>query len=281
MKARNLNIAIVFLSSLFLSSACAAWERSPTGVSVEIVDDYGQIFRAFDVTRSGETAIRRAYLEAVRGKRYGIRVRNHTGERVGIVLAVDGRNIISGAQSNLRRHEPMYVLNPWQSAVYDGWRTSDTRVHRFFFTDADGSYAGALGDKTAMGVIALAVYAEKPRARPEQRYEKRSGGYGGRNSAPSAAREDSAKSSADEAAEPGTGFGEDIHSQVIRVAFEPAHRPFAKHFMKYEWRETLVRMGFIGVTRPANRFWPDTWGHVSAPGYAPYPPGYSPPTGRW
>jgi len=277
---RYFSASLTFIFAALMSSSCAAWSPDPTAISVEIIDDHGQIFRQFEVTRSGEPATRRAYVEAMRGKRYGIRLRNHTGQRVGLVLAVDGRNIISGEQSNLQRHEPMYVLDPWQSATYDGWRTSDTRVHRFFFTETDDSYAGAFGDKTAMGVIAVAAFSEK--RRPQQRLNKeKSRGYGGRSNAPSAAREDAGKSSSDEAAEPGTGFGEGVDSRVVRVQFEPDYRPFARQFLKYEWRHTLVRMGFIDAPKPSNRFWPELWGQASAPGYAPYPPAYAPPSRRW
>lgn len=277
---RNPSALVTAAFSLLVSSACAAWSPAPDSISVEIVDDYGQVLSQFDVTQSRVQPTRRAYLEAVEGRRYGIRVRNQSGQRLGLVLAVDGRNIISGEKSNLQRHEPMYVLGPWQSATYDGWRTSDTRVHRFFFTDADDSYATAFGDKTAMGVIAVAAFAEKHRPRTERRYEEKSHGHGGRSRAPAAAREDAAKSSADAASEPGTGFGEGVHSRVTRVAFEPQFHPFVQHFLKYEWRDTLVRMGFINEPEPANRFWPEFWGQASAPGYAPYPPGFAPPRRR-
>lgn len=272
---------IAFVFGSFISSACAAWSPGPGSISVEVIDDHGRVFRQFDVTRTGEPAVRRAYLEAVREKRYGVRVRNHTGRRIGLVLAVDGRNIISGERSNLRRHEPMYILDPWRSANYDGWRTSDTRVHRFFFTDADDSYAGAFGDKSAMGVIAVAAFAEKSQTRTDQEYRGKSGGHGGRSDAPSAAREDAGASSPLEAAEPGTGFGEDVSSHVVRVQFVPARRSFKRVFLKYEWRDTLVRMGFIDPPAPANRFWPEFWGRtLVGPGYAPYSPDYAPPPRR-
>lgn len=275
---RYCNVFMTFVFVSLLSPACVAWSPGPGVISVEIIGDHGQVFRQFDVTRTAEPATRRAFLEAVRGERYGIRIRNHTGGRIGLVLAVDGRNIISGKRSNLQRHEPMYVLAPWQSAAYDGWRTSDTRVHRFFFTDADDSYAGAFGDKTAMGVIAVAAFAEKNRPRTRQQYKEESRGYGGRRSAPSGARDGTAESLSDGTAEPGTGFGEGVDSRVVRVAFEPDHRPFTRRFLKYEWRDTLVRLGFIGAPKPPNRFWPEFRGQASAPGYAPYPPAYPPPT---
>lgn len=269
---RNCHGLTGFVFASLFSSACAAWWPSPDAVSMEIIDDHGQAFRQFDVTSTNEPSTRRAYLEAVREKRYRILVHNHTGQRIGLVLAVDGRNIISGRRSNLLHHEPMYVLDPWQSETYEGWRTGDTRVHRFFFTGADDSYAGAFGDKTAMGVIAVAAFAEKRSPRTEQQYREKSRGYGGGSVVPPAAREGAAESLSDEAAAAGTGFGEDAYSRAVRVRFVPDRRAFARQFLKYEWRDALVRMGFIGAPKPSNRFWPEFPGRASLPGYAPYPP---------
>lgn len=258
-----------------LPLTAAAWQAAP-GITVEIVADDGRVLRQFDVTRASERKVRRAYLEATKGQRYGIRVRNHTGGRIGLVLAVDGRNIISGAKSRLSRGEPMYILNPYQSATYDGWRTSDSRVHRFFFTESTDSYAGAFGDHSAMGVIAVAAFAEKTPPRQIQKYrkEQRRDRAGEGAPQPEAAGKSSSAAPAEQAdAQPGTGFGEGQTSHVVRVHFKPQPRPFAKQFLKYEWRQTLVRLGFIPSPKPHNRFWPRE-DRAAADGYSPYPPGY-------
>lgn len=263
------------LALMALPLTCAAWQ-TPAGITVEIISDDGQVLRQFDVTRANERNTRRAYLEATKGQRYGIRVRNHTGGRIGLVLAVDGRNIISGKKSHLRRSEPMYILNPYQSATYDGWRTSDTQVHRFFFTESGESYAGAFGDHSAMGVIAVAAYAEKAPPRQIQNYrkEQRRDRAGEAAPSPGAAGKSSRAAPAEEAdAQPGTGFGEGQQSHVVRVHFKPQRRPFAKQYFKYEWRQTLVRLGFIPSPKPHNRFWPED-NRASVEGYSPYPPGY-------
>jgi hypothetical protein len=212
----------------------------------------------------------RAYLEAERGRNYGIRVHNHTGGRIGLVIAVDGRNIISGRKSHLSTKEPMYVLGPYEQATYDGWRTSNTNVHRFIFTDAANSYADAWGDRSAMGVIAVTAFREVPRVQPQRR-------SGGQEMAPSASapgesRSEKSMQSADAAEAAGTGFGESHNSPSVRVHFKPQRHAFAKQFLKYEWRETLVRLGVIRESPPINRFWPEQLGQ--AQNYAPYPPGY-------
>ncbi len=78
--------------------------------------------------------------------------------------------------------------------------------------------------------------------------------------------------SADSAGAAGTGFGEGHNSRSVRVHFEPQQHAFTKQFLKYEWRESLVRLGIIHESPPVNRFWPEQLGQ--AQNYAPYPPGY-------
>ena len=94
--------------------AGAALANAPSPVSIEIVGADGQVFREFPVNaRDGAL---RSYLQAEKGARYQVRVRNTTGERLGLVIAVDGRNIINGSKSELARTEPMYVLDALRHA---------------------------------------------------------------------------------------------------------------------------------------------------------------------
>ncbi len=64
-----------------------------------------------------------------------IRITNSTGRRVGVVVAVDGRNIISGARSELEKGEPMYILDAWDTQEYSGWRANLSEVNEFYFTE--------------------------------------------------------------------------------------------------------------------------------------------------
>ena len=57
----------------------------------------------------------RFYLEARAGSRYSIALANRSGERVGVVLSVDGLNVISGTRDAGRGR--MYVLDPWQQTT--------------------------------------------------------------------------------------------------------------------------------------------------------------------
>jgi len=236
-------------------------------VSIEIVSEGGSNFLTIpdkDFTKGG-THIFKKYLEARRGENYGIVIRNITPERIGVVIAVDGRNIISGKKSDLKNGEDMYIVNGYEHGKYDGWRTASDKVHKFYFTDMGDSYAmRTFSDSTAMGVIAVAIYREKER--PRLSYEQKR-----RDSAPAApSAESSVKSKAgtarDESA--GTGFGDKQYSPVIRVAFEPDPTPVQKTLVKYEWREVLCRKGILSCKQePKNRLWDEDE-------YAPYPPGY-------
>ena len=239
-------------------------------VDVDVVgDSRGTLPEYLAAGRVRPADTHRAYVEALQGERYSVRVSNRTGERVGLVIAVDGRNIITGKKSHLRPDERMYILPPHGSATYEGWRTDRDTVNRFYFTDPGDSYAGAFGDTSAMGVVAVAVYREREipvtydnrESREWNRAPAPRGGAPGAESAAPRAAAPQRKSG-----DAGTGFGEERYSPVVRVEFEPERRAVERHFVKYEWRETLCRKGVIDCRWSGNRFWDDD-------GYAPYPPG--------
>ena len=239
----------------------------PGEVSIEVVSDRGGAFQAIPHKdfRKGGTRIIKRYLAARKGENYGIVITNSTPERVGVVIAVDGRNIITGKRSELKQSESMYIVNAHETARYDGWRTSNEQVHRFYFTDEANSYSvRTFGDTSAMGVIAMAVYQEKQRPQPLLE-EKQTGA-----AAPAAPSSGNAKSMdrslARESA--GTGFGDAQYSPVITVQFEPESKPVQKTLVKYEWRDVLCRKGIASCGQETgNRLWDEDR-------YAPYPPGY-------
>jgi hypothetical protein len=245
------------MSAMFALAVCA----SASPVSVEIVGSDGRAFREIPATtRDGSL---RSWLEAERGARYQVRVRNTGGERLGLVIAVDGRNIISGKKSDLARGEPMYVLDAGQTQDYAGWRASLDAINEFYFTDWSDSYAEAFGDGSAKGVIAVAVYREIPPTpvysprgvRPEEELADADGSTRGAAKAESR-RADSA----------GTGYGDRRTDHVIQVEFVARGAADSRHYIKYEWRETLCRKKLVDCGEP-NRFWDE-----SVLGFAPPPP---------
>ncbi|MFH1334924.1 MAG: hypothetical protein ABII96_00245 [Candidatus Zixiibacteriota bacterium] len=260
----------LILAIIMMAAAVPAYSQSRGWrggeVSIEFVSERGRSFLSIPYQDfwQGGTHILKKYLEAKKKENYGIVIRNMTSERIGVVIAVDGRNIISGKTSNLHYSENMYIVNAFEHAQYDGWRTASNTVHRFYFTDSTDSYAvRTFSDSSAMGVIAVAVYRgkERPILLPRQKM------LDGTSAAPSP--ESSARSKAgagrDESA--GTGFGDEQYSPAIRVTFEPERNPVQKILIKYEWREVLCQKGILDCRHePRNRFWDEDE-------YAPFPPG--------
>jgi hypothetical protein len=111
----------------------------------------------------------RFYLEARRGTRYDLRIENRSGQRVGVLVAVDGLNAVSGEREPAAfrpdaRPGRMYVLGPWEDVSVRGWRTSLDEVRRFTFTDEQRSYATRSGQANGkMGWIEVKVYRERHR----------------------------------------------------------------------------------------------------------------------
>jgi hypothetical protein len=168
--------------------ACAHspyWESpgSLVSVSVEVEGRSVPLYPAPD--GSG-----RFYLEAREGERYAVTIGNHTHERLGVVLTVDGLNAISGDRERApwagsRPGPRMYILDAWDSASVKGWRTSLDDIRRFTFVDERASYAARSGKANSrMGWIEVAVYRERPRPyvyRPDPVY--RTDPYEGRGGA--------------------------------------------------------------------------------------------------
>jgi len=250
---------IWMLLALVIGYAGNAW-AGETGhaVDVEIRSENGRILPLYPV--AARFANRRVYAEAVKGDHYSVMVRNLLNRRIGVVVAVDGRNIISGKKSWLKSDERMYVLEPYGQGEFTGWRTSLESVNRFYFTDVADSYAAAFHDESAMGVIVVAVY-------PEVRWEESSDLS---QAPPRSARRD-APSAKSEMGAAGTGFGRQEHSPARVVAFEPEEVAAERIYIKYEWRTTLCAQGIIrcgSITPNRNRLWDDA-------GFAPPPPGRS------
>jgi hypothetical protein len=93
------------------------------------------------------------------GARYSLRVSNHTGGRVMVVLSVDGVNIVTGETANT--NQTGYVFSPYQTYDLTGWRKSDTEVAAFTFAPQSRSYAARTGRPGDVGVIGMAVFREK------------------------------------------------------------------------------------------------------------------------
>lgn len=269
--------------------AVNVWSASVgDAVEVRLVTDDGRILPTYPVkTRH---SLKKVYAEAVKGEHYRIEVKNRLNRRVGLVIAVDGRNIISGEKSWLRNNERMYILDPYATGEFSGWRTGQDRINRFYFTEVPDSYAAAFGDESAMGVITVAAYPEVQRYQPQPEIESQSlpswqRDHAGKNAgmadraapAPAApvqagemTRNRAAKSESKALESAGTGYGHEEYSPVQTVAFEPESRAVETVHLKYEWHATLCRLGVVSCYVPPRRYSNRLWDNG---GYAPPPPG--------
>jgi hypothetical protein len=267
-RLRTLPLAAALLAGL---SAGAAAGSIGSAVTLELCTNQGSL-PLYPV--SAARTLRKAYAEAVPDAAYRIRVHNRLARRVGVVIAVDGRNIISGGQSWLGNGERMYVLAPGETQELAGWRTSQDKVNRFYFTTVPDAYAAAFGDTSAMGVVAMAVYPEVAPVRtapcpgPRASLDRAAPAA----PAPPVLEERRSRAKAGSGAEArkseaaGTGYGEEIYAPSREVRFEPVAEARETCCIKYEWRATLVRLGVLREPeRPRNRLWDA--------GYCPPPPG--------
>lgn len=249
---------VLLLSALAATTACSSLSAQPL-VDVDIVDrDTGEWLPEY--RHRG-----RDWVPGVPGHRYSVRMTNTTGERVLVVLSVDGVNAISG--DTAAANQTGYVLGPWQSTEITGWRKSWQDVAQFYFTDLPDSYAARTGRPDNVGVVGVAVFRERPQPQPyyepapiAREYE-RDDRYRGqasraeRKAAPAApqasrataeAAADSAYGNGAPAQSIGTGHGAREWSPVSRTDFVRASRTPAQVLqLRYDDIDNLVAMGVM------------------------------------
>jgi hypothetical protein len=240
----------------------------PYRVSLEGLD--GSVLPTFQ--QQGAT-----YVLGEPGERYNIRVHNPTGERIEVVVTVDGRDAISGEPGDYVSQRG-YLIEPWGSLLVEGFRRSLDEVAAFRFTGRAGSYSALRGTPQHVGVVGVAVFPERarppapvrkarPRYLPESEYRAPASAppradasdaapraRGSRNESYDAYKDDaprkrkSAGSGSSAAAGPsniGTEYGERESSSVVEVAFErrsPTH-PAQVLRVRYDDYEGLEARG--------------------------------------
>jgi hypothetical protein len=236
-----LGLALLFCSLAVQGFADECWHCSPHIAVAVVADQRGSLEILSDGIHVCRPRYPRwdGYVEAVQNERYSIRVTNSSHQWVGLVVAVDGRNIVSGSPSSLSSGEGMYVLKPHSSASFSGWRASLQQVNRFYFTDQHDSYAGRSGDFSEMGTIKVAAFGSRRHFAPsrwlsEQEYDQNKAPMGSAK----AGREERAYSQANP---PGTGYGEGQYSPVERIDFDPESSPLMTWSIRYRWQEQRFR----------------------------------------
>jgi len=144
------------LVSLMLASLCAL---SATACAARPLVDLSVVDRDTGATLPTYSHYGKRYVPGEPGHRYALHLYNHTGERVLVVLSVDGVNAVSGQTAGT--NQAGYVLGPWENAEIAGWRKSYSDIAQFVFTSVDDSYAARTGRPDNVGVIGMAVFREK------------------------------------------------------------------------------------------------------------------------
>ena len=223
-------------------------------VDVFVINDRGRRFSVYPVKTGSQ--LQKSYIEAREGEHYSVEVINRSDQRIGVVIAVDGRNIISGKYSKLRSKERMYILDPQSRETFSGWRSGKNRINRFYFTEAGNSYSASFGDYSAMGVIGVAAFREYRVAEYQTDRNSKRRQY---QSRPNVARESA-----------GTGWGESEYSPSHKVKFRAEKKPFFRNLIKYEWHESLCEKRILDCYQSQpyrnNRMWDDDDRYAPPPG---------------
>ena len=263
---RHLVLALALASSLSCSLPASARDI----VEIDVIDrDNGQWLPEY--RHRGQE-----WIAGVPGHRYSIRLANTSGERVLVVLSVDGVNAVTGQTA--APSQGGYVLEPWETAEIAGWRKSLDDVAQFVFTDLPDSYAARTGRPDNVGVVGIAVFRERrpvsaPAPPPVAMNQAR------RESAADSAKAEAPSARADgmAAAEAmpqrlGTGHGQREWAPVGQTEFERAgSRPQQVSQLRYDDAGALAAMGilpapYLPYARNTPRAFPQ--GFVPDPPYA-------------
>ena len=208
------------------------------------------------------------YVAGNPGDRYGIRLVNRTGQRVLVVLSVDGVNVVSGETAS--PDQTGYVLGPWERAEISGWRKTMKEVAQFYFTALSDSYAARTARPDNVGVIGAAVFRERVlppppppilgRAAPAPMAESRSNEAGAMADAAEAQPADRTVGAAmaKKAERLGTGHGQREYAPISYTDFERASAsPSEVLSVRYDSRPNLLARGIIRKPRPIRPYWPE------------------------
>jgi hypothetical protein len=121
-------------------------------LTVRLTDESGSTLPTFH--SQGRTLI-----QGEVGQRYMISISNQTSSRFEAVVTVDGLDVIDGRAGSFAKRG--YLIQPFGSVEIDGFRQSMDEVAAFRFGSVRGSYAAQKGNDRNVGVIGVAVFAER------------------------------------------------------------------------------------------------------------------------
>jgi hypothetical protein len=247
------------------------YPAAPVQLEVRVGGRYSPLYAARD--GSG-----RLYVEARKGAAYDVVLSNRSAERVGVVLVVDGLDVISGERAEANSpHNRMYILDPWGETTVRGWRTSLSEVRRFTFVDEEISYATRAGRANRkMGWIEVGVFREngdwasrRPPITPymgdrdaRKRAPSEEGTAPEAQAPPATAPEAHAEGRRDAQdrlesfgsggatrSYPGTGWGSSAYDPIQLVDFDPMPAPVQLLTVRYEYASALRALGVLPTER--------------------------------
>ena len=252
----------------FRRPAPSRWDTAFRGnvLTVEVQVD-GRTAPLYSAARGDE----RRYFEAQRGEEYALRIRNRTARRVGVLISVDGLNAVNGGRSALAACEPMYVLDPRETAVIRGWRTSLEHVRQFVFVDEARSYASRTGQENGdLGWIRVLAFEEQapvskleaPRRgrnqdhdgwlldeqTPAQKEATEGDATGAEKAQPlpdNAPQSLESRRDKDSNSFPGTGWGDRRHDPFRTTWFDPQPYACDQLVLRYEYARGLADLGIF------------------------------------
>jgi len=276
-RATGLALATLALLMVPLPSHAETWwgahYRSDRTASGDLVDVQLLVQGRAAPLFVGRDVRDRFYVQAFKGRNYSLSLRNRSGQRIGVLIAVDGLNVVNGERSTLASGEPMYVLGPYETAVIRGWRTSMSEVRQFVFVDEERSYAERTDQVNGdMGWIRVLAFREnQPPAwfeKPMLKDDRASGGQAERR-ADGAPAPPSSSGQAEEAPKstarliepapketegfPGTGWGERRDDRAQWVHFIAQQVATDHLVLRYEHEDGLRALGIF--PERTNRLW--------------------------
>lgn len=274
MAGKSLTLSLALFCGLTLVAFEAQASNTQGAYSVEILTNGAQqpVYQ-----HGGQSYVAGSY-----GAAYQIRVHNRSGRRIEAVVAVDGRDVVTGQPINPRRHRG-YLVAPFSNSTIDGFRSSTSSVAAFRFSTIPESYAWRTGTSWGIGTIRVWVYEERApvvvhpptlpygAGRPRASRSAPSGGDMSAEAAPQAM---------------GTSYGEQRWSPVSYSSFHRRSRGAnAVLGLRYNSYQMLAAAGIIAPTPvPSPVVCHPYYGcPTPRPGFAPPPPVnvprrvYSPP----
>ena len=200
----------------------------------------------------------KTYIEGRKGIEFSLKIKNNGFKKILAVPTIDGLSVLSGKEAGY--NSPGYIIDGYDSLIIDGWRTSNSEIAKFYFTNPKNSYSKRTNKKDNLGVIGVAIFREKEMTYTHTTYPPfpnypQDNIYLCSNAITDTANATSNNHSfkadnANVSQDIGTGFGEYKESYVTSVEFEKESNPDAIFTIFYNIKKQLEKIGIDFRERP-------------------------------